>query len=330
MKRSMSEKFRRFLETFSAEDRVLVVINADPDAIASAMAVKRILWRKTASVAICHINTIQRPDNLAMIHLLGAKLIHMDDLDIQAYSRFVMVDSQPSHSRSFTRFPEFHAIIDHHPATDAEAIFLDIRPHYGATASILTEYLRLAGIKPSSKLATALFLAIKTDTRNFERAATIEDIRAFQFLFKRANLNLARKIEQSELLPEFLKYFRLALETYRIRSGRLFVHLGQVKNPDICVIIADFFMRVHSISWSIVSGFFEGHLVVIFRNDGLRKNAGNLASQAFSAFGSAGGHKSMARAEIPLPNLEKEVELVSDRQILRWMISRIERKAKRK
>ena len=31
-----------------------------------------------------------------------------------------------------------------------------------------------------------------------------------------------------------------------------------------------------------------------FRNDGLRKNAGNLASRAFLAFGSAGGHKSMA------------------------------------
>ncbi|MFZ3046653.1 MAG: DHH family phosphoesterase [Desulfatirhabdiaceae bacterium] len=328
MKSSVSEKLRRFFDVFSAEDRVIVVINADPDAIASAMAIKRLLWRKTASVTLSHINAIQRPDNLAMIHLLGAKLVHTDDIDEKNYSRFVMVDSQPSHNRCFSQFSQFHAIIDHHPLTDFNALFSDIRPHYGAAASIMTEYLRSAGIKPSSKLATALFLAIKTDTHNFERAASIEDIRAFQFLFKHANMNLARKIEQSELTPEFLKYFRHAFENYRIRASRLYVHLGPVINPDICVIIADFFMRVHSISWSVVSGVFKDELVIIFRNDGLKKNAGNLAARAFSAYGSAGGHKSMARAEILLTRLDQEIGLLSDRQITRWLIRRIERKSK--
>jgi nanoRNase/pAp phosphatase (c-di-AMP/oligoRNAs hydrolase) len=328
MKSSHFENLRRFYDVFSAEDRVLVVINADPDAIASAMAVKRLLWRKTASVTLSNINAIQRPDNLAMIHLLNAKLVHTDDINGNAFSRFVMVDSQPSHSRGFSKFPQFHVIIDHHHLTDVTAPFSDIRPHYGATASMLTEYLRAARIKPSSKLATALYLAIKTDTRNFERATSIEDIRAFQFLFKHANMNLTRKIEQSELTPEFLKYFRHALENYRIRASRLYVHLGSVSNPDICVIIADFFMRVHSISWSVLSGIYEDQLVIIFRNDGLRKNAGNLATRAFSAYGSAGGHKSMARAEILLTRIEEKIGLLSDRQITRWIINQIERKSR--
>ncbi|MGO9580442.1 MAG: phosphoethanolamine methyltransferase, partial [Desulfobaccales bacterium] len=38
----------------------------------------------------------------------------------------------------------------------------------------------------------------------------------------------------------------------------------------------------------------------IFRNDGLRKNAGRLALQAFGKLGSAGGHAASARAEVPL------------------------------
>ena len=63
----------------------------------------------------------------------------------------------------------------------------------------MTEYLRAAKIKPSTKLATALFHAIKTDTRNFERETQIEDVIAFQYLFRYANIPLARRIEQADL-----------------------------------------------------------------------------------------------------------------------------------
>ena len=54
------EKLKRFLTLFSGNSKVLVVINADPDAIASAMAVKRILWRKAAEVVIAYFNRITR------------------------------------------------------------------------------------------------------------------------------------------------------------------------------------------------------------------------------------------------------------------------------
>ena len=64
---SALEKLKRFYAQFSADDNVLVVINADPDSIASAMAVKRLLWHRVAVVSISNINIIKRPDNLAII-----------------------------------------------------------------------------------------------------------------------------------------------------------------------------------------------------------------------------------------------------------------------
>jgi nanoRNase/pAp phosphatase (c-di-AMP/oligoRNAs hydrolase) len=67
---SASEKLRRFYDSFEGENNVLILINADPDSIASAMAVKRLLWRKVSSVTISNINIIKRPDNIAMIRLL--------------------------------------------------------------------------------------------------------------------------------------------------------------------------------------------------------------------------------------------------------------------
>ena len=151
---------------------------------------------------------------MAMIRLLDVTLIHLTKVDIHHYNKFVIIDSQPDHNEAFSDF-EYTAIIDHHEDSDIQAPFRDIRPEYGATASIMTEYLRAAKIKPSAKLATGLFYAIKTDTANFERKATNEDMRAFQFLFKHANIHLARKIEQVDLRLDFLNDFKKLLCYYQ-------------------------------------------------------------------------------------------------------------------
>ncbi len=325
MSLSISERLRRFYSQFTGTDQVLILINADPDAIASAMAVKRLLWRKVAGVTIASINVIKRPDNISMIHLLGVKLLHVKDIAPERFSRVVLVDSQPGHDEIFSRFA-IDVIIDHHPKTDANAPFMDIRPDYGANSTIMTEYLKAAKVKPSARLATGLFHAIKTDTRNFERQTLMEDLRAFQFLFKYANTTLARKIEQADLQLDFLKYFKSAIENRRIHRGRVFVHLGPVINPDVCVLIADFFMRINMVTWTVVSGLYDGKLIIIFRNDGIRKNAGHLAKKSFCQLGSAGGHKSMARAEIPLDALRGKVDFKNRKAILQWIIHRIEHK----
>lgn len=322
---SASEKLRRLQSQFAGEDQVLILINADPDAIASAIALKRLLWRKVAGVTIAHTNVITRPDNLTMIRLLGVSLAYIEEIDFTRFTRLALVDSQPNHHPAFAELT-FQVIIDHHPDTGIKAPFVDIRPRYGATATMMTEYLKAAKIKPSAKLATALYYAIKTDTDDFRRQAAIEDVRAFQYLFRHANIHMARKIEQSDLKLEFLKYFKRAFNQMRIRKGRVFVHLGAVSNPDICVLVADFFMRVASVGWSIVSGTCDKKLIIVFRNDGIRKNAGKVAKKSFGALGSAGGHKNMARAELALDALQAEVNRQDERKLFEWIIKKIEKR----
>jgi nanoRNase/pAp phosphatase (c-di-AMP/oligoRNAs hydrolase) len=324
------DRIKRFYEQFKNDDRVLIPINADPDAIACAMAVKRLLWRKTAVVAIAYVNEIKRPDNLTMIRLIQAPLVPIKTVETTVFNRIVMVDSQPDHHKDLALFAP-QVIIDHHPpGNSANAPFSDIRPSYGATASILIEYLRAAKIKPSARLATGLYYAIKTDTSNFERQTLIEDLNAFQYIFKHINIHMARRIEQAEMRMDFLKFFKLAIEERTVRKGHLYAHLGPVSHPDVCVQIADFFMRVDSVRSSVVSGLHQGKLVVIFRNDGIRTNAGTQARKSFGQLGSAGGHKSTARAEVPLEALGGLVDCKDRKKTARWIFNQITRRAGRK
>ncbi len=322
MATNSADRLNELLDQFSGADHVLILINADPDSIASAMALERLLWRRVTRINISNINTITRPDNMAMIQLFDVTLIHISKIDVHLYNKIAILDSQPDHNESFKGLV-YNVIIDHHEPGACTAPFMDIRPNYGATSSIMTEYLKSAKIKPSERIATALLHGIKTDTSNFERMATNADIRAFQFLFRHANIHLARRIEHVDLRMGFLDYFKKAIEEKVVDDSRIFIHFGNVENPDICVLVGDFFMRVNTVTWSIVSSLYEDRLVIILRNDGLQKDAGKLASRLFGEVGSAGGHKSMARAEIPLENIRGEVENLEPETLRVWVHDKI-------
>lgn len=311
-------KVKNFMNLFNSDDNVLVLISPDPDSIASAMAVKRLLWNHVQKTQIAYIGEIQRLENHAMVELLDIPMVKINQVDPGYFNKKVLVDSQPKHQDVFAKF-SYVAVIDHHPMVERiDVPFLDVRPDFGATSTILITYLRGAGVKPSMKLATALLYAIKTDTCNFERDASEEDVKQFRYVFEFANMNLLRKIERSELRFQDLKYFRVALENMMLTKKRgIYAHIGEVETPDICVQIADFFMRVHGMGWSFVSGINRGKLIVIIRSDGLRKDAGKLAARAFSQIGTAGGHRGAARAEIPLELIGEADENASIQRFVR-------------
>jgi nanoRNase/pAp phosphatase (c-di-AMP/oligoRNAs hydrolase) len=298
-------KASKLLKLFGPKDNVLVLINPDPDSMASALTVKRLLQKRVKKTTIGFIGEVTRLENRAMMELLGIGMVNVDRLNPEGFSSRVLVDSQPSHSEILEDFT-FDAIIDHHPRVKRwKARYVDIRPDYGATSTIFTEYLQEVGIKPSMRLATGLLYGIKTDTGNLEQGAMEADVSQFRYLLQYANMNLLRKIEKSELRLRDLNYFKTAIEKRLVTKKGLYTHLGEIPSADICVQIADFFMGVYGMSWSFVSGVYNGKLIIILRNDGYRKDAGKLAERAFGSFGSAGGRRRAARAEVTFESLRK-------------------------
>lgn len=304
--RKLGTQITTMLELFSRTERWLIMINADPDALASAMALKRIMSHRVQDAGIAHVNMISRPDNLAMIRYLHIPTKKLTPNLAAQYDRFALVDSQPHHNPAFADF-SFSLVLDHHPLVEDEPVladFKDIQPDYGSNATLLTEYLYGLDIRPGKLLATALLYGIKSDTQSFERSFHDRDIRAFRYLSKRANPFLLRKIVRSEFQLEWLGQFSRAFNRIRLIGRGLHVFMDEIQNPDILVILADFFLRVHDVSWTVLGGIFHDMLVVIFRGDGVTRDMGKMAAALFGDYGSAGGHKGMARAEVPLKNLK--------------------------
>ena len=292
-------KLQGMLDLFSREDRWLILVNADPDAMASAMALRRIMSHRTGEVDIARINEVTRPDNLAMIRYTRLHMTAFTPGMEANYQRLAMVDSQPHHSPLFQELP-FSILIDHHPLPERPAgvSYTDIRPEYGATCTLLAEYLYNLGIRPGKLLAAALQFGIKTDTASFTRKFCDQDLRAYQYLSRFADQPLLSRIIRSEFHRRWLPFFAKAFQNLHTAGTGQFAYVGKVENPDILVVIADFLTRVYEFRWVAVSGLYNGTAVVIYRGDG-SSDLGRLANAQFGDIGSAGGHRALARAEIP-------------------------------
>ena len=154
---------------------------------------------------MCTFGTITRPENVAMCKILEIEVEAIDAAALDQFDRVAMVDVQPSFLEEEKHFGEVDLVIDHHPVEQPiRARIKDVRPSYGATSTILVEYLRAADVKITQRLATALLYGIKSDTLGLERGGTKADLEAFTYLYLLANHNALRRIERPELSPEAL------------------------------------------------------------------------------------------------------------------------------
>jgi nanoRNase/pAp phosphatase (c-di-AMP/oligoRNAs hydrolase) len=297
-------RVERIRARFEDAERVLILMqdDPDPDAIASALALKVLLGRTRTSAPLCTFGTITRPENLAMCKILEIDVAVIDARVLEQFDRVAMVDVQPT----FLEEPigEVDLVIDHHPVERPfKSRLKDVRPSYGATSTILVEYLRAADVKISQRLATALLYGIKSDTLGLERGGTRADLEAFAYLYLLANHNALRRIERPELSEAALDVLAQGLADRRIVHGVFFSHLGRVAVVDLVPQFADFGLQAEGVEWSVVSGVVGADLHVSIRNVGYVRSAGEVAHEAFGDLGSAGGHRTMAKAVIPMARL---------------------------
>jgi nanoRNase/pAp phosphatase (c-di-AMP/oligoRNAs hydrolase) len=299
---------------------ILLHYNPDPDAIASALALRTLLKRNRQTAIIGHLGEkVSRPENVAMIEQLEIDLEELNNSDIKDFDSIALVDVQPPYFGNI--LPDVDSVIDHHPQVGSyRSKFSEIRSEEGATSTIMTSFLRAAQVEISERIATSLLYGIKTDTISLNRDANPDDIDAFTFLYPLANLGLLRRIERAEIPPSELKCFGKALADHWISDGIFFVNLGRVEREYLIPKMADFGIQVKGVGWSIAFGIISNsYLVISVRNVGFKKSAGRIVRDLFGEIGSAGGHRSAAKAVISLRKIRNAIGEGSQDRIRKWL-----------
>jgi len=299
------QQYQRF---FADADKVVILLHndPDPDAMASGLALRNVLRRTKTTAIIGAIQGVTRPENLRMVNLLDLHVEPITIASLKEYDRLAMVDVQPHYFGGLIERVDL--VIDHHPEQPGyTAVFKDIRPDYGSTSTILTEHLRAVDVNISERTATAMLYAIKSDTLFFNRSTNRVDLEAFSYLYPLADAAMIRKMEGAEITTERLEYVMKA-HVGGILSDQVFcAFLGVMPREDFIPYVADFFLQLEDVKWTVIAGIVNDTLVVSVRNLGYSKNAGEFVRRFFADIGSAGGHRAMAKAVVPLQAFRDKV-----------------------
>lgn len=300
----MERRLEQMAKVLRGKKRMLVLThdNPDPDCIASGWALTRVIRKLTRlRVELAYAGIIGRNENRTLTEVLRVPLRPLTELDIRDFDAFALVDSQPetgNNSLPQGILPDI--VIDHHPKRKLteQVAFHDIRQDFGATASMLTEYLEAAKIRIDRRLATALFYAIKSETQNLGRGSSRADMRAFLKIFPLVDNQALSQIEHPPLSRAYFAMVDQAIAGTEIFGPVAMTRLGEVHNPDVVSQFADLIVRLEDIRWALTIGRYGRDLLVSIRTDRPKANAGRLIQQIVGKAGKSGGHGMMAGGKI--------------------------------
>lgn len=286
--------------------------NPDPDALASAWALARLVESQTGKKPVlAYGGTIGRAENRAMVRELQIPMKPVESLRARATDRYILVDTQPgSGNHSLPAKSRCVLVVDHHrrrrgPA--AETAIIDTEA--GATATILVEWLLAAEEPISAKLATALAYAIRSETQDLGREAGVRDMRAFLHVIARASLKTLSRIVHPKLPETYFLALSRSLDRVRISGTLAISNLGDIPYPEFTAEVADLLLRTCRITWTLAYGRMGNALFLSIRSTRRDAKAGQKIKKLVPDPRMAGGHDTFAGGRVdllPLSRREQE------------------------
>ena len=296
-------QLRRVLRAVEEPLAIVAHDNPDPDAIASAVALRQLADALGVECEVCYYGRITHQENRAFVNLLGFDLTRLDDdADLSKYGGFALVDhSQPGVNNQLPADTAVDIVIDHHPPrAPIDAQFVDLRSEVGATSTLMAEYLRKFDIAPTEAVATGLLFGIRVDTNDFTRETSVDDLGAAAYLLQWADVNALERIESPSFSGETLDVFAAAIRNREQRGSVVTTYVGELTDRDALAQAADRLLALESVSTTVVYGVMEGVIYVSGRARGTDLDLGETLRDAFDQIGSAGGHAGMAGAQIQM------------------------------
>jgi nanoRNase/pAp phosphatase (c-di-AMP/oligoRNAs hydrolase) len=289
---------------------IIVHNNPDPDALASSLALDRLLKiMGHKRVRIFYDGIVGRAENKALIRNLKIPLSRTKNMARRKDRQLILVDCQP-YTGNVT-LPDGAVpvgIIDHHPLSrkTSKIPFRDIRPDYGASSTIIYEYYVALNIPIPKDMATALFYAIFSETQNLGREGSPADENAYLKLLPQVSFAQLSKIQFPAISKEFISHLSEGLLNtfyYKNLTGVIF---DQLPYPDFVAEMADFLLRIKNITWSICIGSYGNLIFISLRTSNIDANASRVIKKVIPRYGTAGGHDMIAGAKIKIDRRKKK------------------------
>lgn len=288
-----------FIEQLSPLNRVIIQAHdfPDHDAVSSAYGLAHLLAHFGIKTLIVYNGEIDRISLSNLIQWLDIPILHCSVAQLTPEDKIITIDGCIG-EKNVTDMPgDEIAVIDHHNVHTNKALwFKDIRPHYGATATIIFEYYQLLNIKMPSPVATALLVGLNIDTANMTRGFCEADLKAFVEFNQIADLNLVNDILRNTLLHEELSNFEAAFKDLKVIGRIASVFLPSPCPKNMLGIVGDFLLSVNEFDIVIVAVKQSSGLQLSFRSECRKVDVGSLARDVLNNTnrGFGGGHRHMA------------------------------------
>ena len=293
--------------------------NPDPDALASALAMRELVAFLGHEPTIYHGGLIEHQQNQAMVRLLEIPLRRilldweLDDVLNEAECIITVDFHQPGANNILPADCVPHIIIDHHTSeknVTADVAFL--RPEYSATSSLIANLLMSMSLEMTPRLATALSFGLRTDTLSFTRAFNQVDLRALMWLNTWVDDALLQSIQAPLRTPETLESFQQALATMIQKNGLVLAPINNLVRRDDLAQVADFLFATSNTDVVCVYGIQRNKVLLSARSRREHLHIGLALAKEFPD-GQAGGHSGMAGGQILLTSLGFE-EMIGDEE----------------
>ena len=299
---------KRLEDILAGKEELLILLHThpDPDAIASGAALQLLLKEKfKLSSSIAYSGIIARAENRTMVKKLGIHLKQYNRIKPSRYDSIALIDSQPGAGNNvLSARDRCTIVIDHHPRRkDTLGDLVLINPEIGATATLLVELLKAAGVDVPADIATALAYAIDSETQSMHREASAEDIEAYLTVYTQASIRKYGEIVNPNLPHYYFLQLGRALNNALIYRNTITTHLTRIYHPEIIAEMADFFLKHERISSVLCTGIFRESLILSIRTSSERMNAGVLIKKLPLVKDNAGGHDRSAGGVLSLEGM---------------------------
>lgn len=267
----------------------------DHDAVATAYGLQYLLKEFGIKTEIIYDGEIQRDSLLWMIEKLDIDISPTNSIDLNENDAIIIVDGCKGNNNVSDLIGNEVAVIDHHLVQKPDNVYYtDIRPKYGACATIIFGYYRELKITIPSDVATALIIAIEIDTDFFKRSTTHADIEAYYLMFEFADINLSNSILRNSINVKDLNFFGFLIDNISIRKriAICYFHNGCAQN--LMGILADFVLSLIEIEFVVIFANNPGKINISMRSETKEWNASKIVIQLLEGIGFGGGHIDMA------------------------------------